>query len=108
MPSFGRGPAVVNDLHDFLSPAYRVRDCADRRGNSLPAIKLRQLAGGEDTRGDQQQALAAFVHTVQFIIFAFYSPPYAFLAGKTSPVVYTCGVSVLRDLRRTMAVLGGL
>jgi hypothetical protein len=25
-----------------------------------------------------------------------------------SPVVYTCGVSVLQDLRRTKAVLGGL
>ena len=27
---------------------------------------------------------------------------------KKSPVVYTCGVSVLQDLRRTKAVLGGL
>ena len=25
-----------------------------------------------------------------------------------TPVVYTCGVSVLQDLRRTMVVLGGL
>ena len=27
---------------------------------------------------------------------------------EISPVVYTCGVSVLQDLRRTKAVLGGL
>ena len=29
-------------------------------------------------------------------------------ARRFSPVVYTCGVSVLQDLRRTKAVLGGL
>jgi hypothetical protein len=27
---------------------------------------------------------------------------------RFSPVVYTCGVSVLQDLRRTTSVLGGL
>jgi hypothetical protein len=29
-------------------------------------------------------------------------------AKETSPVVHTCGVSVLEELRRTTAVLGGL
>jgi hypothetical protein len=29
-------------------------------------------------------------------------------ALRLTPVVYTCGVSVLQDLRRTTAVLGGL
>ena len=33
-------PAVVNGLHDLLGPAHCVRDCANRRGNSFPAIKL--------------------------------------------------------------------
>ena len=32
----------------------------------------------------------------------------SFAYRKKSPVVYTCGVSVLQDLRRTKAVLGGL
>jgi len=49
-------------------------DCAHGRRNSFPAIELCQLAGGEDTRCDQQHTLPALVHAKQFIIFAFCSP----------------------------------
>jgi hypothetical protein len=43
---------------------------ADCRRNSLPAIKLSELAGSEDVCSDQQHALADLVHTGQFILFA--------------------------------------
>ena len=46
--SFGSGPSVVNGLHDFLGPPHRVRDCADSRWNSFPAIELCQLARSEE------------------------------------------------------------
>ena len=35
------GPSFVNRLHDFLGPADRVRDCANRRRNSLPELSSR-------------------------------------------------------------------
>ena len=58
-----RGPAFVNRLHDFLGPPHSVCDCAHSCRNSFSAIKLSELAGGEDTRRDQQHAFAAFVHS---------------------------------------------
>lgn len=55
-------PAFVNRLHDFFGPTYCISDGAQRRRNAFPAVKLCQLAGSEDTRRDQQHALAALVH----------------------------------------------
>jgi hypothetical protein len=55
-------PPLVNRLHDFLGPPHRIRDCAHGRRNSLPTLKLCQLARSEDTRRDQQYAFAALVH----------------------------------------------
>lgn len=56
-----------------------------------------------DTRRNQQHAFAAFVHATSL---HFVRHTRSGL-GETSPVVYTCRVSVLQGLRRTKAVLGG-
>jgi len=39
--------AIINRFHNFLSPAHGIRDCADRRRNSLASIKLCEFAGCE-------------------------------------------------------------
>jgi len=72
--SSARGPAIIDRLHDLLSPAHRVGDCADRRRNSFSAVKLGEFACCEDTRGNQENAFAAFVHAEESSIFAFCSP----------------------------------
>jgi hypothetical protein len=46
------------------------------------------------------------VHDDKNTIFAVCSPM-KIRAKETSPVVYTCGSSVLQELRRTKAALGG-
>jgi hypothetical protein len=66
-----------------------------------------QVTSHEDSRHDRQHAFAPFVHKSNFSMFVFCSP-YGFRAKEITPVVYTCGVSVLQELRRTKAVLGGL
>lgn len=72
-------PYVVNGLHDFLSPSHSARDCAHSRGNSPPTVKLSEIAGIEDTRRNQQDALAA-----AFKVIAGPSLPHVL------PVISTC------------------
>src|ERR1022692_2426262 len=62
------GPAFVNRLQNFLGPPHRVCDCAYGRRNSLPAIKLRELAGSENARRNQQHAFAALVHSLRHFL----------------------------------------
>ena len=57
-----RRPPPINLLHNLLCPADRVGDGAHRRRNPLPAVILRQLPCGKDAGGDQEHALATFVH----------------------------------------------
>ena len=66
----------VNRLHNLLCPADSI--CYGSYGSRNPrsAIVLRQLSCREDRRGDQQHALATFVHKDQRSIFSFYSLHY--------------------------------
>ena len=59
------------------------------------------------SRHNRQHSFAALVHKSNFSMFVFCSP-YGFRAKEITPVVYTCGVSLLQELQRTKAVLGGL
>ena len=55
---------LVDLLHYPFRPPNRVGDGTHRRRNSRPTVVLRQLAGREDAGGDQQHALATFVHRI--------------------------------------------
>jgi hypothetical protein len=66
-----RGPAFVNRLHDFLGPPHCVCDCAHSCRNSFSAVKLSELAGGEDTRCDQQHTLPPLVQWEAVYYFRF-------------------------------------
>jgi hypothetical protein len=57
------GPAFVYRLYDFFGPPHRVSDRAEGRWNSLPALKLNQLARSQDARCNQQHAFAAVRQT---------------------------------------------
>ncbi len=59
-----RRPPVVDLPHDPLGHRNRIRNCGvhSRRRSAVPIV---ELPGCEDTRGDQQHALAAFVHGTQ-------------------------------------------
>jgi hypothetical protein len=52
----------INLLHDPLCPAHRVGNGANRGRDTRSAVILRQFACREDAGGDQQHALATFVH----------------------------------------------
>jgi hypothetical protein len=67
-------PTLVYGPHDFLCPANRIGNCSDGRRHTLSTIVLRELACSEDGGGDQQHALATFVHADHCSIFAFCSP----------------------------------
>jgi len=101
---------VINLPHDPLGP---LNGCGHERfgpraGSAVKQIvRGFQVSGDEDSRHNRQHALAALVHDEKDIKFAFCSPM-KIRAKETSPVVHTCGVSVLEELRRTTAVLGGL
>jgi hypothetical protein len=101
---------TINLPHDPLCPLNR----SGNQGLRLRAgaavkqiIRGFQVTSHEDSRHDRQHAFAPFVHKSNFSMFVFCSP-YGFRAKEITPVVYTCGVSVLQELRRTKAVLGGL
>ena len=51
----------------------------------------------------KRQPVGCFLHPRRLLFRFLFAMPRAI-----SPVVYTCGVSVLQNLRRTKAVLGGL
>jgi hypothetical protein len=54
--------SLVNLFHDLLSPADRIGDCANCGGHSRCTVVLRQFSCRENAGGDQQHALATFVH----------------------------------------------
>jgi hypothetical protein len=65
---------LINLLHNLLCPPDRIADRADCCRNPRAALVLRQLSCGENASGDQQHALAAFVHESRVSSFALYSP----------------------------------
>jgi hypothetical protein len=50
-----RRPPLIDPGHDLFGPLDGVRDRADGRWNSLPALVLRQLPGRKDRCGDQRK-----------------------------------------------------
>jgi hypothetical protein len=64
---------AINLLHDPLSPSNSIGDGAHSGRNPRSAVVLRQLASREDTGGNQQDALATFIHIAQRSIFVFCS-----------------------------------
>jgi hypothetical protein len=65
----------INLFHYPLCPPDTVRDGAHRRRNPRSAVVLRQLACREDAGGDQEHALATFIHPRKdTTIFALSSP----------------------------------
>ena len=63
-------PAVMGLRYEKWRARPRLRSWSPEL---FSAIKLREFAGREDTRRDQEHALAGLVHTKQFIMFAFCS-----------------------------------
>ena len=70
--SFHRMPPI-NLFHYPLCPPDRIRYGSYGCRNPRPAIVLCQLSSGEDAGGDQEHALATFIHIDQRSIFAFSS-----------------------------------
>lgn len=68
------GPSSINLDHDFFCPSDRVRNGADRRRNSLPAVVLSKLACGENTGSNEENPLASLFHLRILAVFAFYLP----------------------------------
>jgi hypothetical protein len=66
-------PPIINFAHDPLCQRNRVCNGALQRGR-WPSIPLGQLPRCQDTRSDEQHALAAFIHVQEFTSFAFVSP----------------------------------
>ena len=52
----------INLLHDPLCPSNSVSNGANRGGNPRPTVVLSKLPSREDGGGDQQHALAPFIH----------------------------------------------
>ena len=60
-----RGPhgvPSINLLHDPLCPAHAIRYGSYGSGNPRSAVVLRQFTSRQNRGGDQQHALATFVH----------------------------------------------
>jgi hypothetical protein len=104
---FGNTPSIFLMIRSATGPQQRRATPSSGWGGCQ---RGRSWFPGVAPRGfphNRQHAFAALVHKSNFSMFVFCSP-YGFRAKEITPVVYTCGVSVLQELRRTKAVLGGL